>query len=170
MELRPHLTPMVQIEKGEILRYREEFHANHETENVTWELAYTGIDEYYERQREDQRSRRFGLFIDGELTGLARISARVNFEANGKIGYSIRPSKRGRRYSLVLLGLIGTYCQQNGIGDATACVDVRNTASIRALRAAGFMETGRIFDWQPNPEPRQAIEFLLHHEEQTDHG
>lgn len=157
------LIPIVLIDWRETVKYRDEFLACHENENVTWELANIGIHEYYERQRRDQRNQRFGFLMDGKLVGMARISSEINFEANGKIGYSIRPSERGKQYGTLLLRMIDAYCRKYGIRNVTACVDIRNEASIRALRAAGFIETGRVFDWVPNPEPRKAMEMALPH-------
>ena len=159
--LTAELRPLEYIPCNETLRYWREFLNRGETENVLWELAGTDVYEYYERQAADTRTRRFGFYVNSELIGMARISFRVNHEANGKIGYSIRPSKRGKLYAPTLLRLVEEYCLLNGVKPVTACVDVRNEASIKAFRKAGFVETGRVFDWTPNPLPRKAVELIL---------
>ena len=155
------LTPLHLIPPGETRSYWQEFLDHGETENVLWELASMDIREYYERQMEDKRNRRFGFRVNGTLTGMVRISSRVNYEANGKVGYSVRPSMRGRNYAAALLWLVTEYCRLNGIKPVTACADIRNEASLKALRRAGFVETGRVFDWTPNPSPRKAVELIL---------
>ena len=155
------LTPVYLIPPGETRGYWQEFIDYGETENVLWELASMDIREYYERQIEDERNRRFGFRLNGTLVGMARISSRINYEANGKVGYSIRPSMRGRNYAVALLRLVAEYCLLNSIKPVTVCVDIRNEASLKALRRAGFVETGRVFDWTPNPLPRKAVELIL---------
>ena len=89
---------------------------------------------------------------------MVRISSRINHEANGKVGYSIRPSRRKRLYAPTLLRLVEEYCCLNGITPVTACVDVRNEASLKAFRLAGFVPTGREFDWTYQ---RRAVELSL---------
>lgn len=155
------LRPLTSIGKKEVALYWQEFTEKGETENVLWELATLSIDEYYERQEADRRNRRFGFLVGGALVGMVRISSRINYEANGKVGYSIRPSCRKRLYAPTLLRLAEEYCRLNGITPVTACVDVTNLASLRAFRLAGFVPTGREFDWRPNPYPRRAMEFSL---------
>lgn len=152
------LLPLTSLEKKEVEGYWREFIENGETENVLWELATLSIDEYYERQVADRRNRRFGFLVGGALVGMVRISSRINYEANGKVGYSIRPSRRKRLYAPTLLRLVEEYCYLNGISPVTACVDVRNEVSIKTLRMAGFVPTGREFDWTLQ---RRAIELSL---------
>ena len=159
--VKAELTPLRLIPPSETLSYWQEVLDHGETENVLWELASMDIREYYERQMEDKRNRRFGFRLNGALVGMARISSRVNYEANGKVGYSVRPSMRGKNYAAALLWLVAEYCRLNGIRSVTACVDVRNEASLKALRRAGFVETGRVFDWTPNPLSRKAVELIF---------
>lgn len=159
--IRAELKPLERVPQKETLRYWREFLRCGETENVLWELSEIGVCEYYERQKADGRNRRFGFFMNGALIGMARVSSRVNHEANGKIGYSIRPSMRGKGYAPILLRLVAEYCRLNGIAPVTACADVKNQASLKALHRAGFRETGRVFDWKPNPSPRKAVELAL---------
>lgn len=160
------ITLLEHLDKNDICGYWQEFRDRGETDNVLFQFCPDNVDEYCKQQATDQKTKRFGFFaydVTGkwELVGMVRISQWLNYEESGKIGYSIRPSKRGRGYATDMLKLAGSWCRNHGIEPATACVDVRNVASIRALRAAGFTETGRSFDWVPNPEPRKAIEFAL---------
>ena len=155
------LVPIKALDCTDIDEYRLEFAKNGESENVTWELAFMPIYEWYARKSEDMRNRLFGFNVNGRLVGMARISTRVNFDANGKIGYSIRPSERGKRYGKALLIAIETYCKEHGISPVTACVDVENIHSFETLRSAGYRLTGRTFDWIPNPNPRKAVEMAL---------
>ena len=154
MELRP----LTSLEKAEVAGYWQEFLDHGERENVLWELAALSIDEYYERQGADRRNRRFGFLVGGSLVGMVRVSSRINYEANGKLGYSIRPSRRGRLYAPSLLRLAEEYCILNGIVPVTACVDVTNEASLKVFRLAGFVPTGREFDWTLQ---RRAVELTL---------
>ncbi len=152
------LLPLTSLDKAEVEGYWREFTENGETENVLWELATLSIDEYYERQGADRRNRRFGFLVGGALVGMVRISSRINHEANGKVGYSIRPSRRKRLYAPTLLRLAEEYCHLNCITPVTACVDVTNEASLKAFRLAGFAPTGREFDWTYQ---RRAVELSL---------
>ena len=155
------LRPIVLVSMGETEDYWNEFIAYGEKENVLWELENIDVESYYHLQKADERTRRFGFFIDRKMVGMLRISFAINHDASGKIGYSIRPTQRGKRYSILLLQMAAEYCNRKAIENVTACVDVRNIASIHALRSAGFIETGRYFDWLPNPLPRKAMEFVL---------
>ena len=155
------LRPIVSVSMGETEDYWNEFIAHGEKENVLWELERMDVESYYQLQKADERNRRFGFFIAQKMVGMLRVSSAINHEANGKIGYSIRPTQRGKRYSILLLRMAAEYCNRKAIENVTACVDVRNTASIHALRSSGFVETGRYFDWLPNPLPRKAMEFVL---------
>lgn len=155
------LRPIVLVSMGETEDYWNEFIAHGEKENVLWELENMDVELYYRLQKADERNKRFGFFIDQKMVGMLRVSSAINYEANGKIGYSIRPTQRGKRYSILLLQMAAEYCNRKDIENVTACVDVRNTASIHALRSSGFVETGRYFDWRPNPLPRKAMEFVL---------
>lgn len=89
----------------------------------------------YQLQKADERNRRFGFFIDQKMVGMLRVSSSINHEANGKIGFSIRPTQRGKWYSILLLGLVAKYRNRKAIENATTCVDVRNIASIHVLRS-----------------------------------
>ena len=141
--------------------YYNEFIAHGENENVLWELENVDVESYYQLQKADERNKRFGFFIDRKMVGVLRVSSTINHEASGKIGYSIRPTQRGKRYSILLLRMAAEYCNRQAIENVTACVDVQNTASIHALRSSSFVETERYFDWPPNPLPRKAMEFVL---------
>lgn len=155
------LRPIVLVSMSETEDYWNEFIAHGEREKVLWGFESMDVESYYRLQKADERHRRFGFFIDRKMVGMLRVSFAVDHEANGKIGYSIRPTQRGKRYSILLLRMAAEYCNRNAIDNVTACVDVRNIASIRALRSSGFIETGRYFDWRPNPLPRKAMEFVL---------
>lgn len=155
------LRPIVLVSTGETEDYWNEFIAHGEKDNVLWELESIDVESYYRLQKADERTKRFGFFIDGEMVGMLRVSSAINHEASGKIGYSIRPTQRGKRYSILLLRMAAEYCNRKAIESVTACVDVRNTASIHALRSSGFVETGRYFDLSSKPLPRKTIEFIL---------
>lgn len=155
------LRPVVLVPMSETKDYWNEFIAHGEKENVLWELESMDVESYYQLQKADERNKRFGFFIDWKMVGMLRVSSAINYEANGKIGYSIRPTQRGKRYSILLLRMAAEYCNRKAFENVTACVDVRNIASIHALRSSGFVETGRYFDWLPNPLPRKAMEFVL---------
>ena len=115
------LLPLTSLDKAEVEGYWREFTENGEAENVLWELATLSIDEYYERQEADRRNRRFGFLVGGALVGMVRISSRINYEANGKVGYSIRPSCRKRLYAPTLL----RGCDQRGVAQSVPAGWVR---------------------------------------------
>lgn len=153
------LVELERIPKPDVIEYWNEFLQNGEKENVLWELEQYDIDTYYERQHVDMRNRRYGFVVDGKLCGMLRISGWVHFPANGMLGYSIRPSVRGKGLGNLLIRMATEHCSKYGPMPASACVDVRNEVSRHILKRNGFVETGRVFDWKPNPEPRKAIEL-----------
>lgn len=155
------LKPIVLVSMRETEDYWNEFIAHGEKEKILRELESIDVESYYRLQKAEKRNKHFGFFIDRKMVGMLRVSSAIDHDANGKIGYSIRPTQRGKRYSILLLRMAAEYCNRNAIENVTACVDVRNIASIRALRSSGFVETGRYFDWRPNPMPRKAMEFVL---------
>ena len=155
------LIPIVLVSMSETEDYWNEFIAHSEKENVLWELENMDVKSYYQLQKADERTKRFGFFINWKMVGALRVSSAINHEASGKIGYSIRPTQRGKRYSILLLRMAAEYCNRNAIENVTACVNIKNIASIHALRSSGFIETGRYFDRPPNPLPRKTMEFVL---------
>lgn len=155
------LVSLMDLDKDLVLGYWEEFRDHGEKENVLWELESTDIDSYYHSKKNDLRNRRFGLMVGDRLVGMLRISIKVNYPANGMIGYSIRPSERGKGYGKAIVAEALIKCICSGILPVTACVWEKNKVSLHILKGCGFTETGTVYDWIPNPEPRKAIELIF---------
>lgn len=147
------------IQRSRVIGYWNEFKEHGENENVLWELDDCDIVTYYVKQEEDERNIRYGFFVDGKLCGMLRISSRINHEASGMLGYSIRPSMRGNGYAQEMIKMAIGVCKMEGIIPVTACVDIRNMTSRWILQKCGFKATGRLFEWIPNPNPRTALEY-----------
>lgn len=149
-----------EIDKNELLNYWKEFIDYGEKENVLWELSRMDIDDYYLVNCQDERNKRYGLLSEGRLVGMLRISSRINYHANGMIGYSIRPSERGNGFGSIIIKHAIDVCKRDGIIPVTACVDTRNAVSIHILEKSGFERTGMVYDWIPDNGPRKAYEFV----------
>ena len=152
------------LDPKSVYDYWMEFYRNREADNVLFGFDPDDVGGYLSRQREDHRNHRFGFFTYGSsgkrLAGLLRLTSKVTYPANGMLGYSIRPSERGKGYAKELLKLAKSWGAWHGMIPLTACVDVRNEISIHCLKAVGFKETGVVYNWDPNPEPRKAVELL----------
>lgn len=147
------------ISKRAIEEYFEEFDSNGEYCAVLWRLYEIPIDEWLTEVMADTRNFYVGFYVNETLVGIGRVSPNPNYPANGRLGYGIRPSKRGRAYATVMLRLMEDYCKFIGMDYITACVDVRNERSINALVKAGYEHTGVTYDWFDN---RKAYEMALH--------
>ena len=93
------LIPIVLVSMDETKDYWNELITHGEKENVLWKLESMDVKPYYQLQKADERNKRFGFFIDRKMIGALRVSSAINHEASGKIGYSIRPTQRGKQYS-----------------------------------------------------------------------
>lgn len=154
MLMRFELRSCLEIERKEIYDYYNEFIENEESCDVLWRLNEISFDEWM--KEEEGKTVRFGFYVDGRLVGIGRVTPKPNYEANGKVGYGIRPSERGKLYAPTMIRLIEEYCNSLGIERITACVDVDNLKSIKAFARAGWLPTGVRYKWT---EGRTAIEL-----------
>ncbi len=136
-----------------------EFSERGEFCNAIWRAYDVGVRGWLKEAEEFciGKERQLAFRVDGNLVGVARVTPAPRNEANGKVGYYIRPSKRGRLYAPVLLRLIEDYCKAWRVENITAVTDAENTASIRSLTAARWLLTGRSFPWN---DGRLGLEFM----------
>lgn len=145
--------------KEQILDYVKEFKDNDEICNVLWAITPITIDMILDEYKRDSNphERQYGFTFDGELIGFSRITLHPHHIENGNIGIGIRPSQRSKGYAHLLIeSLMNTAheCKDNKL---TAVVDVNNFRSLKAFKRAGFVPTGKIYDWTGN---RKAIELV----------
>lgn len=86
---------------------------------------------------------------DNRIVGMINIRLALN-EAlrkfGGHIGYSIRPTERGKGYNKVNLYLGLKVCQTHGIDNVLMDADQDNPASWRTMEALGGINTREYFD------------------------
>lgn len=144
---------------SDLQSYWDEFVSNGERCNVLWQLETLSVDELLREYDSDKRTTRYAFIVGGKMVGALRLSKRINFPANGHIGVSVRPSERGEGYAPIMIHMALSICRMNGI-KPTACIDRKNQRSIKAFQKAGFVPSGVVYDWTPNPLPRTALEFI----------
>ncbi len=140
------LCPCGWLTEDEIVDYLEEFRDAGETCNVLWQLEDMTATEWKDEIEEDRSTEYVAFLVDNMLTGIGRITPRPKHIANGKVGFAIRPCERGKRYASIFLQMIRNLCNRMGLEEVTACVDERNERSLKAFRAAGWVETGRKYE------------------------
>lgn len=162
---RYELVPCTDVPDLEIIQYNEEFHAAGEDCYVLWLLEGHDVHKWKAEISKDRRTRYIAFLVCGKLVGIGRITLRINNVASGNIGYGIRPSKRGRGFAHVMIHMMTQACYDLGLERPTACIDVVNEKSVRAFASAGWIPSGIVYDWKPNPGPRKAVEYVpkTHH-------
>ena len=153
------LCPCGWLREEEIVKYLEEFNDAGETCNVLWQLEDITASQWKETIEVDKSTEYVAFIVDNRLVGIGRITHKPKHEANGMIGYAIRPKERGKRYATVFVQMIEETCRKMGMERITACVDRMNIISLHVFIKAGWVPTGREYDWKPDPEPRVAIEM-----------
>lgn len=81
---------------------------------------------------------------DGKIISTVQVRHRLNdnlFETGGHIGCSVRPSERGKGYSVKLLALALEKCRELAIESVLVTCDKDNIASAKAI-----MKNGGIFE------------------------
>lgn len=114
------------------------------------------LDQAEEEKKESPKEYVLAFLIDDELAGVCRVTARLNHIESGKIGYYLRHSRRKNKYAPIMIRLIEDFCMQKGVTNITAVVDIKNTASMKALFSAGWTRTKNQYTWF---DGRKAIEF-----------
>ena len=136
-----------------------EFETNGEFCNALWRAYEIGVDQWLVELETDSHEFVLAFYVGTELVGVARVTPKPNHEANGNVGYYIRPSCRGMRYGHVLLHMIVDFCKANNVQDVFAVTSVKNVASMKTLASAGWAPTGRAFKWKSKYGTRNAIEY-----------
>ena len=102
---------------------------------------------------------------DGVLVGMIQVRHRLN-EAlaswGGHIGYSIRPSERGKGYAVPMLAAVLPYCRSLGLEKVLVTCSTDNEPSRRTILSNGGVfdgtavepETGEVLEryWVPVPK------------------
>lgn len=88
---------------------------------------------------------------DGRIVGMANIRLALNERLRhygGHIGYSIRPTERGKGYNKINLYLALKVCARHGIDSVFLDADLDNPASWRTMEALGGKRIRTYFDDQ----------------------
>lgn len=134
-----------------VMSYLNEFHSAGEYCRQLWILEEGGSMDQFRHQIDwDANTDILTFSVDGKMVGMGRCTRFPKHPENGRIGYSIRPSCRGRMYAPVLIRMLEDYCCKVfhlKPCDVTACVEQGNEKSRKALIAAGFKPTGTVYEW-----------------------
>ncbi|MBQ7182392.1 MAG: GNAT family N-acetyltransferase [Clostridia bacterium] len=102
------------------------------------------LEEDYARMPNEEKVPALTYFLvregDGRIVGMSNIRLTLNSRLRrfgGHIGYSIRPSERGKGYNNINLYLALTVCARHGIGEVFMDADKNNPASWKTMEALG---------------------------------
>ena len=82
---------------------------------------------------------------DGVLVGMIHVRHRLNEKLErwgGHIGYSIRPTERGKGYAVPMLAAVLPYCRSLGLEKVLVTCDATNEPSRRTILANGGVFDG----------------------------
>lgn len=147
---------------SEILEYWDEFIDNGEWPTTLYLMEKMTAAEWLEHIRGDDHTLVTAFTVNGKLVGIGRITPELRCESQGKMGYAIRPTERGKGYAAVFIHMMERVSEAVGVERLTAAIDTTNERSIRAFLRAGWRCTGRQFTWNPNehhPQKRIAVEM-----------
>lgn len=142
--------PRIAIEE-----YFEEFDRFGEYCNVLWRLYEITAEQWLNEIYSDNKTMYVGFCVNEKLVGMARVTPHPNHIENGKVGYAIRPTCRGKLLAPTMIRLIEDFCNWIGINEITACVEAGNVKSLKAFDRAGWEATGNVYHWTGD---RLAIE------------
>lgn len=86
---------------------------------------------------------------DGRIVGMINVRLALNDRLRrygGHIGYSIRPTERGKGYNKINLYLGLKVCAEHGIDEAFLDADLDNPASWKTMEALGGVRVREYFD------------------------
>ncbi len=148
--------------KEDAVAFVREFHEYHSEINGTGGL-YRYLEDYegwLEKLDEDERrepteekvpARTYFLVraSDRKIVGMINIRLALNEklrEYGGNIGYSIRPTERGKGYNKINLYLGLKICDRYGIGSVLLDADLENPASWKTMEALGGERIREYYD------------------------
>ncbi len=148
--------------KDESISYINEFYKYNSEINGTGGLHrylddYEGwlkkLDEDYTREPNEEKVPARTYFLirenDNRIIGMINIRLALNEKLKkfgGNIGYSIRPTERGKGYNKINLYLGLKVCQNYGISKVLIDADKDNPASWRTIEALGGINIREFFD------------------------
>ncbi|PIZ95204.1 MAG: GNAT family N-acetyltransferase [Candidatus Magasanikbacteria bacterium CG_4_10_14_0_2_um_filter_37_12] len=128
----------------------DEYGSDHISGIFHIDLAYTNFKKYLSCVRNQERgidltrgivpSSAFWLIDGDEFVGAVSFRHKLNKrlrEYGGHIGYSIRPSKRKKRYGTMMLAMALTHVKKYGLKKIIIMCDYDNTASQKIIKANG---------------------------------
>lgn len=126
---------------------------------ILYMLEEKSIEEMKKEMSEDTHSYVLAFLVDGNPTGLVRLTPKLNHVENGQIGWAIRPAKRENGFASIMIRMAAQLANEElGCKELTACIDSKNKASIKVARKAGLSMSGNVYHWSNN---RISIEFVV---------
>ena len=129
---------------GGLDRYLDDYHG--------WLLK---LSEDYVREPDEEKVPARTYFLvrenDRKIVGMINIRLALNERLSrygGHMGYSIRPTERGKGYNKINLYLGLKVCDQQGIKSVFMDVDLENAASWKTMEALGGIRIREYFDSQ----------------------
>ena len=118
--------------------------------NKGYDMEYADFPEFLEKQINNAKGLNaspqyvpqtmFWLIINGRPVGIAKLRHYLNdklIKEGGHIGYSIRPSERGRGYGNIILKEALVKAEEKGIIEVLITCDKNNPASAKTIIANG---------------------------------
>lgn len=149
----------IELSDDSINNFLQECVNAHETCDVLYQLKPGDAHAFKDRIRTDHRIEYIAI-VDWQdsIAAVARISRSPNV-ANGKIGYFVGPTSRRQGFGKMILQEATKFAIMNDIYPVTLVVGDMNAPSIHTVLACGYIPTGNVYEWTPNPKPRKGIEF-----------
>jgi RimJ/RimL family protein N-acetyltransferase len=108
----------------------------------TREVARAFVQETTVRERAEGRGMSVAIEVDGELVGSSGIYLRPDGRLGPEIGYWVAPWARGSGYAAEAARGLAEWALGRGAPRVHLFADVRNRASQRVARRAGFAQEG----------------------------
>lgn len=159
------LVSPTQEHRSRVMGFREEMLANGEGF-----CGCSGLDrvtDYDEWLDFEGRSKRLGWtpsttylgirISDGRLVGIIDLRHELSgslLKYNGQIGYSVRPSERGKGYASLMLSLALNEAKMLGFERVLVCCNKANVRSARVIqRCGGVLENEVVHEFSPADRP-----------------
>jgi RimJ/RimL family protein N-acetyltransferase len=107
--------------------------------------SFAEFTEYYDRVVRNEATAEFAVDVDDTLIGRATLFAFDNLAQNAELGVSLGPEYRGKGYGRDVVRVLLRYgFHHRNLHRIWLETLATNEAGLRAYRAAGFVEEGRL--------------------------
>lgn len=149
----------------QVMEFREEMMRNNEGFYGCSGLGrVSGYDEWldfkgrYERNKWTPSTTYLGIRVaDGRLIGMIDLRHELSgvlLKYNGQIGYSVRPTERGKGYASQMLSLVLEEAKNMGFKSVLVCCNKANVNSAKVIqKCGGILENEVVHEFSPADKP-----------------